>query len=239
MANKLWTHTKTYIDGFLSLVYPEFCEVCERELNSQNKHICFVCESDLHFTYFEKYKEVTPADEVFWGRLLLENVYSLLYYQKGNSTQKILYRIKYQEGRELAHFMGKTMIKRMYLSDKYSDIDAIIPIPLHSKKQFSRGYNQSLLIAEGMAKESGLPIVEAIYRKTNDTSQTRKSKEERYQNVKGKFHLKEGSLKNCVHVLIVDDVLTTGATLEFACRAVMESPVPVKISLATIALAHR
>lgn len=198
-----------------------------------------MCESDLHFTYFEKYEDSTPADEKFWGRLLLENVYALLYYQKGNSTQKILHRIKYQEGRELAQFMGKMMVKKMRVSDKYRNIDAIVPIPLHSKKQFSRGYNQSLLIAQGMAEESGLPIVEAIYRKTHDKSQTRKSKEERYQNVKGKFHLKENSLEKIKHVLIVDDVLTTGATLEFACRAVMESPEPIKISLATIAMAHR
>lgn len=130
------------------------------------------------------------------------------------------------------------MGEKLKKNSKYLEIDALVPIPIHSKKEFSRGYNQSLLIAKGMSEALGIPVVDALYRKTHDESQTRKSKDERYQNVKGKFALKENGLNGFKHVLIVDDVLTTGSTLEFASRAIYEGQEDAIVSLATIAVAH-
>ncbi|PKR79728.1 ComF family protein [Brumimicrobium salinarum] len=238
MKNKITKVIKDYTEGFLSLIYPQFCVICGNELNQQNDHFCFMCEQDLHYTYFEKYKDYTLADEVFWGRLNIESVYALLYYENGNSTKNILHQIKYKEGRSLGVLMGEMMGKKMKNMEEFKDIDALIPIPIHSKKSFIRGYNQSLLIAEGMSEVMEIPVLDALYRKTHDESQTKKSKEERLENVKGKFALKEGGLKNCNHVLIVDDVLTTGSTLEYAARAIYEKKVKAKVSLGTIALAH-
>lgn len=228
--------TKRYFEGFLSLIYPLFCVICKKELNDQSEHFCFQCEQDLHYTSFEKYKEYSVADEVFWGRLNIENVYALLYYENGNTTKEILHHIKYKEGKELGHFMGKMMGEKLKTSSKFSTIDALVPIPVHSKKEFMRGYNQSLLIAQGISEVMGIPVVDALYRKTHDESQTRKSQEERYKNVKGKFALKQGGLEGYQHVMIVDDVLTTGATLEFASRAVYEGGGGMKVSLGTIAV---
>lgn len=237
MIRQVFHTTKDYLDGFLNLIYPEHCDICYRELTSQDKNICFICKADLHYTYFEKYKESTKAQEVFWGRLNLEDVYSLLYYEKGNSTQRILHHIKYRNGRNLGIFMGEIVGKKLLEIKSFQTVDAIVPIPLHSKKEFQRGYNQSLLIAQGVQKSFQVPIIDALYRTKNDESQTRKSKEERYENVKGKFALKEDKLKNNRHVLVVDDVLTTGATLEFASRAIMEEQKNIKVSIATIAIA--
>src|SRR5690554_107962 len=237
MTTELIRKSKQYFKGFISLIYPHSCVTCGKEMNDQNQHFCFLCEQNLHFTSFEKYEEYSVADEVFWGRLNIENVYALLYYENGNSTKEILHHIKYKEGKDLGHFMGKMIGERLKNHPKYTNIDALVPIPVHSKKEFSRGYNQSLLIAKGMSETLEIPIVDALYRKTHDESQTRKSKEERYRNVKGKFGLKEGALAAYQHVLIVDDVLTTGSTLEFASRAVMESG-EVKVSLATVAVAR-
>lgn len=229
---------KEYSEGFIALFYPQFCVICKKELNGQQEHFCFLCEQDLHYTYFEKYRVPSIADELFWGRIKIENVYSLLYYEKGNSTQKILHHIKYHQGKELGYFMGRIIGKRLKASDKFSTLDALVPIPLHSKKEFLRGYNQSLLIAQGIQEELDIPIVNAIYRKTNDESQTKKTKEERYENVMGRFAVQPGLLDDYHHVMIVDDVLTTGSTLEFATLAVLHALADVKISLGTIAMAH-
>lgn len=238
METKLLNIAKRYTEGFIALFYPQFCVICKKELNNQQEHFCFLCEQDLHYTYFEKYGTSSIADELFWGRLKTEHVYALLYYEKGNSSQKILHHIKYHEGKELGHFMGKIMGKRLKVNEKFSSIDALVPIPLHSKKEFLRGYNQSLVIAEGVQEELNIPIVNALYRKTHDASQTKKSKEERYENVKGRFAAHPGSLDGYKHVMIVDDVLTTGSTLEFAAQAVFASSFDVKVSLGTIAMAH-
>src|SRR5690554_413943 len=178
MKEKLVKISKQYLEGLLSLIYPHFCIICGDELNDQREHFCFLCEQDLHYTSFEKYTEYSVADEVFWGRLNIENVYALLYYENGNSTKEILHHIKYKEGKELGRFMGKMMGEKLKNHPKYTNIDALVPIPVHSKKEFSRGYNQSLLIAKGMSETLEIPIVDALFRKTHDASQTRKSKEE-------------------------------------------------------------
>jgi ComF family protein len=238
MKNKLLKFTNQYLEGVMALIFPHFCVVCGHELNQKREHFCFLCEEDLHFTYFEKYPDYTVADQVFWGRLKIENVYALLYYEEKTSTRKILHNIKYNEGKELAHFMGIMMAKKLKSNPKYADIEVLIPVPIHSKKKFSRGYNQSLLIAQGVSEELGIPILDVLYRKTHDKSQTRKSKDERYKNVKGKFALKKGALIGIKHVMIIDDVLTTGSTLEFASRAIYEGCGDVKVSLGTVAVAH-
>lgn len=238
MKVELLNIARRYFEGFIALFYPKFCVVCRKELTSQNEHFCFICEQNLHYTYFEKYVTTSIADELFWGRLKVENVYALLYFEKGNSTQRILHQIKYQEGKVLGHFMGKIIGERLKAAEKYSLIDALVPIPLHSKKEFLRGYNQSLVIAEGVQEVLNIPIVNALYRKVHDESQTRKSKEERYQNVKDKFAAHPHLLDNYKHVMLIDDVLTTGSTLEFAARAVCTSSSGLKVSLGTVAMAH-
>src|SRR5690554_7300292 len=134
--------------------------------------------------------------------------------------------------------MGKMIGERLKNHPKYTNIDALVPIPVHSKKEFSRGYNQSLLIAKGMSETLEIPIVDALYRKTHDESQTRKSKEERYRNVKGKFALKPNVDIHNENLLVVDDVLTTGSTLEFVTKALLNSSHTARVQIATLAIAY-
>lgn len=238
MKTSLKTSTAELLDGLVSLFYPYHCVMCRTELSKQDEYFCFACREELHYTYFEKYEDYTFADQVFWGRINIENVYSMLYFEKGNTTQNILHKIKYNEGREIGAYMGELMGEKMKGNEIFSQIDGIVPVPLHSKKEFKRGYNQSLAIAEGLSKSLGAPIVDILYRVSHDESQTRKSKEERHENVKGKFALKPGVSVDNQHYLIVDDVLTTGSTLEFVTRAVLNSSDAVKVSLATLAIAY-
>lgn len=226
----------SYVDGFSFLIYPSFCILCKEELTSQEEYFCFSCSDDLHYTSFELYTDATISEELFWGRSNIENVYSLLYFEKGNSTQEILHQIKYNEGRDLGRHMGKMIGERLKNHPNYQGFDAIIPVPVHTKKEFSRGYNQSLLIAEGVGNELGVPVEDILHRTKNDASQTRKTVEERLKNVKGKFAVKMGLSKQLNKVLIVDDVLTTGSTLDHVVIAVQEVYPGIKISLATIAV---
>lgn len=228
---------KDYFEGLLSLIFPERCVICDGECYPA-KYLCFRCEEELHYTYFEKYQQPTFADELFYGRIQIERVFSLLYYEKGNSSQQIIHHIKYRKGKKLGVFMGRKLGEKLKLFAPFSDVEAIIPVPLHPKKAFIRGYNQSLMIAQGVSEVTQIPIVETLYRKTHDASQTNKSKEERYRNVKDKFEANHSLLKGKKHVVIIDDVLTTGATLEFAARALLKCDSSIRISIVTLAIAH-
>lgn len=237
MLSKALTFFTNATNGFLSLIYPDNCVVCDKELPDQIDKICFSCQGDLHYTYFEKYSEPTMADELFWGRIQLANVYSLLFYEKGNSTQTILHKIKYREGQELGQLMGGLTGLKVGQMDWTREVDGIVPIPLHSKKAFKRGYNQSLLIGKGFSEETQIPIVNGLRRKRHHDSQTKKSKEERWENVKSIFAVNEKELENKRHLIIVDDVLTTGSTLESAARTILNKYPQIQISLVTIAIA--
>lgn len=238
MKSHLYRVTSQLLEGLAALFYPEHCVICDKELNQQNNHFCFACRENLHYTYFELYEDDTYADQLFWGRVYIERAYAMLYFEKGNSTQKLLHQIKYSQGRELGKYLGKMMGQKLKASGKFSSITGIVPVPLHSKKEFQRGYNQSLAIVEGVSEELGVPILDILYRRTHDESQTRKSKEERYENVKGKFALKPNVDIHNENLLVVDDVLTTGSTLEFVTKALLNSSHTARVQIATLAIAY-
>lgn len=225
------------INGLLSLIYPNPCLICNTELPESQHHFCFSCMEDLHFTDYEKYEEHTSADQLFWGRVQIDQVFSYLFFEKGSSTQKILHAIKYKEGKELGVFMGRMMGECIKNTEKYKDIDALVPIPLHSKKGFKRGYNQSLLIAQGLSEVLDLPIIEGVKRKKHHASQTQKNKFDRWDNVASIFKADKKVFDNYNHIAIVDDVLTTGSTLESAARTIKHVLPNQNISLLTIAIA--
>lgn len=229
---------QTHWVGFLSLVYPKECVACGEELHTQSKFLCIKCWDNLDYTFLENYKEPSFADELFWGRVPIKYVFSLLYFEQGNISQKIVHHIKYKEGKDLGVFIGQLIGERMKCIEKFNTIDALVPIPLHPKKAFIRGYNQSELIVKGIHKVMEIPVVDALFRKTHDSSQTHKSKEERYQNVKEKFAAFPHCFTTQKHVAIVDDVLTTGATLEFASKALLYQYPNLSVSIITIAIAH-
>lgn len=225
------------IAGFLAIIYPSNCLVCDRELTEQTSSICFHCYLDFEYTYYEKQAQENPIHELFKGRVEIKYALSLLFFQQNKSTQKLLHRIKYADGKELASAMGTVIGEKMMEQNNLLEIDALIPIPLHSKKEFIRGYNQSLKISQGISETTNIPIVQALKRTKHHASQTKKDRFERWENVASKFAIKDLNQPLPPHVAIVDDVLTTGATMEAACRVLLAQQPNIKISIITLAIA--
>ena len=230
---KNWEKNK---QDLLHLLFPSKCIVCSEEWPS-NDPICSFCKSELHFTGFEKYSESTELDKLFWGRVSLEGTFALLYFYKNSSTQKILHSLKYGNKPETGRILGKEIGQRIKELSFIKDADALIPVPLHPKKQFVRGYNQSNQLAEGISEITGLPVTQNFVAKLQHTSsQTKQSRFSRWENVTGNFRVKK-TTQPFKHILIIDDVVTTGATLEAMIRSIQTVYPDLRISIISLALA--
>ena len=228
----------TLINDFFSLIYPRHCEACTNSLFKHELYICNYCKLNLPKSNYH-HKHENELLQTFGGRVPLQYGCSLYLFEKSGKVQKLLHAIKYQQQKELAQFIGELyaldLANELYLKD----IDIILPIPLHDKKLKLRGYNQSEWFAKGLAKGLKKPLDIASFRRIKETNtQTKKKKYKRWENVEGIFKLNNaGELIN-KHVLIVDDVVTTGATIEAAWMALKEVE-GIKLSLACMAFASR
>jgi len=223
-------------NGLTSIFYPNLCEICSTELTVGKNHICHECLIKLNYTLFENYSIDTPIHEVFYGRINIELGYSLLFFKKDTATQDLLHRIKYTHGHGLAIEMGRLISQKLKSNTLFSSIDGVVPIPLHRKKEALRGYNQSLKLAEGVHAVSQIPIIHLVERKKHHESQTKKDRFDRWENVEQIFRVNK-TIKPPKHIAIIDDVITTGSTLEAAYRVIKESYPEVKISIITLAFA--
>lgn len=227
---------KLYWSGFLQLFFPEICITCGQKLVNQEKFICLNCLLDIPKTGFHQTAE-NKAEQLFWGRVKFEKAVSWFYYRKGSRYQKLIHFLKYRGVKELGEELGKHFGFELAEVPGFDTIDLILPVPLHPKKEKKRGYNQSEWIAKGVAFALQKPVdTTSLIRAVFTATQTRKSKFERWENVKGIFKVVDPlPLKN-KYILLVDDVLTTGSTLE-ACADALSAAEGVKISFATLGFA--
>jgi ComF family protein len=224
-------------NGLKSIFFPNLCEICSAELTANQKHICHYCLSHLNYTLFETYSLDTPVHEVFYGRVQLTFAYSLVYFKKNSPIQDLLHKIKYNHGHVLAVKMGEIIAQKLEKNQHFPSVDALVPIPLHRKKEAIRGYNQSLKIAEGISAVSNKPILHLITRTKHHESQTKKDRFGRWENVEHIFKMEDND-NVPKHVALIDDVITTGATLEAAARVILQKHPAIKISIITIAFAR-
>lgn len=222
------------INNILSLFYPRLCAACGDALQQNEQCLCLNCMLHLPETQFHKI-HFNPLRQVFDGRVPVEEVTALMSYKKSNRTQKILHNLKYKSQKEIGSVLGEYLGGQLITEKRYRDIQYILPIPLHPKKQRKRGYNQSEWIAMGLSKGMGIPYLTDVLVRTEFTdTQTRKSRFARWQNVKEVFAVEHSEKVEYTHVLVCDDVLTTGATTEAAIRKLIEVP-GVRVSVATLA----
>ena len=229
------TLSKQYL-YFLDFFFPSLCLDCRDRLINQEKYLCFECWNDLPITNFHFNKENKVA-QLFWGRVSLENATAFLAFNKGSKAQKIIHAAKYNGLKELGYETGRRFGYSLNESPDYIKTDIVVPVPLHPKKQKQRGYNQSEWIAKGIAKAMNKQIsINNLYRKIHTSTQTKKNRYERWENVENIFDLNHPYEFIGKNLLLVDDVVTTGATLE-SCALQLLKIDGVKISIATLAFA--
>jgi len=220
----------------LHVLYPNFCMICDTETPHSKSGICPICESDLQYTHFEDYEEPTSLDRLFWGRVLLENTYAMLYFEKTNDTQAVLHALKYKDRSDVAVYFGELTGERIVTTEKFKNLDALIPVPLHPKKQFLRGYNQSEMIANGISVKTGIPVNKDILKRVVfSESQTKKQKTTRWEDIQKGFR-SNGTQKQFKHVALIDDVVTTGSTVETCVRILQEALPDCRISVISLAV---
>lgn len=224
------------LENLISFFYPSLCVSCNQALKKHENHFCLTCLVNFPETKFHEL-DFNPLIYNFMGRVNVQNVYGFLFYRKGNCVQQILHEIKYKGGKEVAEFLGQYYGKQLYFSQKLTEIDFIIPIPLHKKKEKKRGYNQSEWIAKGLSEALQKPyLTDVLIRRDFTETQTKKSRFKRWENVKDVFVIDQGSKIEGKHILLCDDVLTTGATMEAAIAKILAIE-GVRVSVVTLAVA--
>jgi ComF family protein len=221
---------------FISLIYPDLCQVCGNSLVKGEKYFCFSCLVSMPRTHYHL-AEGNPLEQIFWGRTNIEKATSWFFYRKGSKYQNLLYQLKYRGLREIGVEMGRVFATELQAKDFFANIDVIVPVPLHPKKEKKRGYNQSLAIAEGLSNVSKIDIENDILCRTQySDTQTRKERYARWENVSNLFTLKVEGFFAGKHVLLVDDVITTGSTIESCTQAIVACK-NAKVSIVSLGFA--
>jgi ComF family protein len=220
---------------FIRLIYPSSCMACGNSLNQAEKDVCLSCLLALPRTRFHE-GSFNPLNSLLKGRVAVNGIYSCYFFDKGSGVQKLLHSIKYKGKRELAVTLGEWYGHELQPALP-QPVDCIVPVPLHSSRQAVRGYNQSEAFGEGLAKAMNIPVDgKNLYRRSASATQTRKSRIERWENVDTIFSTHDPAFFRDKSVLLVDDVITTGATLE-ACAQVLQRLDVRSLQIATIACA--
>lgn len=222
--------------GLLNLLYPNLCASCQEVLLKNENVICYNCLVDLPRSLY--YQDIeNPIAKLFWGKIKLEIAISAFTFIKRGKVQRLMHELKYQGNTKVGELMGIELGKEIDKAGIMDKVDVVIPVPLHKKKLKQRGYNQSEFIAIGVAKALECEMdTDLLKRMEHSESQTKKSKYERWENVGEAFTLTDANQYTNKHILLVDDVVTTGATLEACCKK-LEEIEGVKLSIGTLASA--
>ena len=215
----------------LDLISPRLCVVCGERLAVTEETLCSKCYLHLPRTDFghDLYENVMA--KLFWGQIRIEKATALFYYEPHAETAQLLYELKYKHHPEIGEVMGRMMAKELQKSGLFDDIDALVPVPLARKRERQRGYNQSMMLVRGVSEVTGLPIYNKVVRRTRfEGSQTQRGRWERNENVADVFECAEGDSIRGKHLLLIDDVVTTGATI-IACAQEMRKASNVKFSV--------
>jgi ComF family protein len=222
------------LKDIFNVFYPDICLCCKNHLTTNEAFICLFCRNDLPLTNFS-FETPNQIEKTFYGRIPIEKGTALFYFLKKGKTQQLIHELKYNGQQQVGAFIGSWLGEEMLKSNRFKNIDCIIPVPLHSKKQKKRGYNQVSTFGNSLSKTLNIPFYENVLKKkTAINSQTKLLRLDRWKNVQELFYVEEKlSLAN-KHILLIDDIITTGATLE-ACYLALNNFSNIKISIASMA----
>ncbi len=224
---------KKAVADIFHLLYPRLCPGCGNELG-KTETICLSCIHDLPLTGFCNHAG-NPVEKIFWGRLPVTDASAYLYFTKRSILQNLMHAFKYRGNIAVGQFLGRRMGEALTRSGRYNDIDAIVPLPLFYKKERKRGYNQAAVLSSGIAEITGFELFsDIIVRLGPAPSQTKRNREQRWQNTEAQFELRQPQKIAGKQVLLVDDVITTGATLESCGMELLKAP-GLRLSIAALA----
>jgi ComF family protein len=225
-----------FLDDFISLVFPRICASCGNSLWKHEEVVCRSCEYHLPKTNFH-FDRNNPVTRLFQGRVAIETGAAFLYFNKGGKVQRLVHQLKYKSRKDIGVYLGELYGLSIKYAPLFNSADVIVPVPLHKKRYMQRGYNQSEQFAIGLSGAMGIPVNRHLLVRTKATeTQTRKSRFSRYQNVKEIFTVNQPGDWTGKTILLVDDVITTGATLE-SCVIALQNIPDVKVCIACIATA--
>ncbi len=223
------------LQDILDLFFPPSCPACGRSMHRGEGFLCTSCQADMPLTGFEKEAD-NPVARRFWGLVPVVNATAFLWFIDQSGFRRVVHRFKYSGRWALARDMGRWFGHTLADTDTYAGVDLIVPVPLHPLKILKRGYNQSEYIARGMSQQMGVPVeTQAVVRRVNNRSQTStRTPDERWRNVEGIFAVCHPKRLKNKHILLVDDVLTTGATIGSCAEAMARAVPSCRISIATL-----
>jgi ComF family protein len=225
-----------FADDLLSLLFPRLCYACGDHLLRSEYLICTECYVVIPRTNFHTEPD-NPVARLFWGRCVIEKAAAFSYYTRGSRIRNLIHSLKYKGIKEIGPELGRIYGQSLKESGFTDDIDVIIPVPLHPSKMRTRGFNQSEYICEGLSSSTDLPVdTKSLVRRLTSSTQTKKSRYERWTNVEGIFQVADPSALRGRHILLVDDVITTGSTIE-ACVNELNKAGEVRISVVALAYA--
>jgi ComF family protein len=225
-----------YLSDLLYLAYPDLCLICGSSLNRSETLVCHDCIYQLPLTNYSSFSDNNAAER-FYGKLPFEKAVAAFIYQKGSYMQQILELIKYKGEKKLGEMLGSYAGTKFAKNGFFNDIDLLVPVPLHKKKMALRGYNQSEWIAKGLSTVCGIPVdSSSLIRQQENETQTTRNIYERWKNVSTIFSLNDDTAFENKHILLVDDVLTSGSTMEACGQAILNAK-DSKISFFALAIA--
>ncbi|MGB4724006.1 MAG: ComF family protein [Sediminibacterium sp.] len=224
----------SWIDPVFWLYFPKNCPACGRPLRLFGANICGRCSQNLPETHFFEAPN-NPIEKIFYGRLPISAGAAAWYFHKNSALQALLFQLKYKSNKDVGLFIGKQMGALLAASERFASIDALVPVPLHPQALSKRGFNQAALICEGIGQVWHKPVLTGAIARTKHTStQTKQTRAERWDNMENAFTIKDPTSINGKHLLIIDDVITTGATIE-ACGKTLLTIKDVRVSVAAAA----
>jgi ComF family protein len=222
------------LNDFSHLFFPHNCIGCGSDILANDAMLCAQCYSELPVTGFIQHAG-NPVEKIFYGRVALQQAGSAFYFTKESVIQKMMIELKYRGNKNAGYYMGRLLGMQLQESNRFNDVDVIVPLPLNAKKEKKRGYNQALIIAEGIQAVWNKPIAaKAAGRKLFTQTQTQKGRIDRWQNMKDVFEVKDAGAIAGKRILLIDDVVTTGASLEACALPILKLP-GTTISVATVA----